>query len=110
MTYFTSSFNTQPPEGGWANITQSNFTIYCFNTQPPEGGWGGKEGSNTFNVIVSTHSRLKAAGWHLRNQYNIYPCFNTQPPEGGWIDALTLIKMLDTVSTHSRLKAAGLTR
>ena len=35
-------------------------------------------------TVVSTHSRPKAAGWQYR-----YPCatirsFNTQPPEGGW--------------------------
>ena len=36
-------------------------------------------------VVVSTHSRLKAAGtdaalWLLLSVC----CFNTQPPEGGW--------------------------
>ena len=36
-------------------------------------------------MIVSTHSRLKAAGRDvLRHQYGDRG-FNTQPPEGGWI-------------------------
>ena len=41
----------------------SNPTLsFCFNTQPPEGGW-----DVIFKAIsgasVSTHSRLKAAGY-----------------------------------------------
>ena len=54
-------FNTQPPEGGWAEIMSSDrrlfgfqhtaarrrlgclssfrLLLHCFNTQPPEGGW-----------------------------------------------------------------------
>ncbi|EER55917.1 hypothetical protein NEIFL0001_1322 [Neisseria flavescens SK114] len=37
-------------------------TASGFNTQPPEGGWG--EALELFgrDVMVSTHSRLKAAG------------------------------------------------
>ena len=61
--------------------------LICFNTQPPEGGWdvdyyqyGGYE-------IVSTHSRLKAAGDFTVSVYDIFD-----------------------VSTHSRLKAAGVDR
>ena len=56
------SFNTQPPEGGWASSTAIASATACFNTQPPEGGW------RTFGVgrysrsLVSTHSRPKAAG------------------------------------------------
>ena len=33
------SFNTQPPEGGWALTTATTAPSGCFNTQPPEGGW-----------------------------------------------------------------------
>ena len=55
---------------------------------------------------VSTHSRLKAAGIHLR-LYRLQSFrFNTQPPEGGWIP-LPFDAEIDIVSTHSRLKAAG---
>ena len=58
-------------------------TLTRFNTQPPKGGWAS---SPYFwpSKIVSTHSRLKAAG-----------AFATSPVSGA------------TVSTHSRLKAAG---
>ena len=35
---YCNSFNTQPPEGGWANIQNSRTFSFSFNTQPPEGG------------------------------------------------------------------------
>ena len=34
-----SSFNTQPPEGGWGYFFACADTGDSFNTQPPEGGW-----------------------------------------------------------------------
>ena len=56
---------------------------------------------------VSTHSRLKAAGFAQRGGVVGTQCFNTQPPEGGWVRPNKAIDVQD-VSTHSRLKAAGL--
>ena len=54
-------FNTQPPEGGWGRGRQVRWRCGRFNTQPPEGGW-----TTLLAIwrrrIVSTHSRLKAAG------------------------------------------------
>ena len=35
-------------------------------------------------VAVSTHSRLKAAGFGRTFGVGWYSRFNTQPPEGGW--------------------------
>ena len=58
------------------------------------------------SVTVSTHSRLKAAGFADCQPILLYDCFNTQPPEGGWFHAVIIIKNR-CVSTHSRLKAAG---
>ena len=55
-----------------------------FNTQPPEGGWGDSM-SGTIESDVSTHSRLKAAGY-----------------------LSTYCTITAVVSTHSRLKAAGI--
>ena len=79
------SFNTQPPEGGWS-VTPFNDSIpLSFNTQPPEGGWVSLCRVDNAHV-VSTHSRLKAAG----------------------ADVDIVLKSL-RVSTHSRLKAAGQT-
>ena len=55
---------------------------------------------------VSTHSRLKAAGFGSANRYLSSESFNTQPPEGGWVLICLSVSQF-AVSTHSRLKAAG---
>ena len=55
---------------------------------------------------VSTHSRLKAAGQSGERDTSRQTGFNTQPPEGGW-EYLFCHLLLYLVSTHSRLKAAG---
>ena len=34
--------------------------------------------------MVSTHSRLKAAGFQVKKRSQQVGSFNTQPPEGGW--------------------------
>ena len=58
-------------------------------------------------LSVSTHSRLKAAGMvQVRRDYDSYR-FNTQPPEGGWPSESGSLGRAGWVSTHSRLKAAG---
>ena len=60
-------FNTQPPEGGWADRA-TDFTIaVCFNTQPPEGGWDKHVADSLAKISVSTHSRPKAAGMGQEN-------------------------------------------
>ena len=80
-----TSFNTQPPEGGWGGLSEG-YSAVCnrFNTQPPEGGWFRSDGGGFDFGYVSTHSRLKAAG-HTGTEH----------------------KPTSNVSTHSRLKAAG---
>ena len=39
-------------------------------------------------IGVSTHSRLKAAGTVCSCCLSCKACFNTQPPEGGWLKRL----------------------
>ena len=56
--------------------------------------------------MVSTHSRLKAAGVCHIIKTAFKQCFNTQPPEGGWVLGGARHPRAH-VSTHSRLKAAG---
>ena len=41
----------------------------CFNTQPPEGGWGFCAIVIDSFLLVSTHSRPKAAGAFRQNDY-----------------------------------------
>ena len=79
------SFNTQPPEGGWAcRVRPRSLGERGFNTQPPEGGWQIMENRETTDK-VSTRSRLKAAGTLCRQKRGRCYGFNTQPPEGGWV-------------------------
>ena len=56
---------------------------------------------------VSTHSRLKAAGYARLLSSVVGLRFNTQPPEGGWQRFFHYSVLHEKVSTHSRLKAAG---
>ena len=123
------SFNTQPPEGGWSLFQWLHIRRKCFNTQPPEGGWlVDLTADFKFDIVsthsrlkaagyltvgidvigaVSTHSRLKAAGNSIYNNRQWFDSFNTQPPEGGWAIAPFSNSIKTSVSTHSRLKAAG---
>ena len=146
-----SCFNTQPPEGGWFSGHFSQTCISCFNTQPPEGGWlysrsdslfcslfqhtaarrrlvRGQGRAETFlivsthsrpkaagmlqlgmsdsEIVVSTHSRPKAAGFVQFDKFDVWGSFNTQPPEGGWVIFGAVLSRY-VVSTHSRPKAAG---
>ena len=149
-----SGFNTQPPEGGRESPIEFDFdaipfqhtaarrrpdvlwtwgsmAFKCFNTQPPEGGRPLSCTIEQLDLIVSTHSRPKAAGEFENlnlSQINLFQhtaarrrpdfhfylynpdktiCFNTQPPEGGRSDLTPELIHLSTVSTHSRPKAAG---
>ena len=69
-----SSFNTQPPEGGWAGVLSRQQRRDGFNTQPPEGGWDPS-----------------------RDRHGQSQRFNTQPPEGGWPWPDCIIKPVDSV-------------
>ena len=88
-----------------------------------------KDNYLALRVLVSTHSRPKAAGAHRTASTGYCRRFNTQPPEGGWqmdygCGHIILVfqhtaarrrlafQLLDglcvcAVSTHSRPKAAG---
>ena len=57
--------------------------------------------------IVSTHSRPKAAGCSAVAMSDEVFSFNTQPPEGGWFWECWWFGIDGVVSTHSRPKAAG---
>ena len=77
-------FNTQPPEGGWPARHKAARPPRGFNTQPPEGGWTFGNFFVNLICVVSTHSRLKAAGPCTLPSTAHTARFNTQPPEGGW--------------------------
>ena len=73
------------------SLLNADFPIApCFNTQPPEGGWRNISLIGRA-ALVSTHSRLKAAGLPNSLRPSPLPSFNTQPPEGGWIRIASLL-------------------
>ena len=74
-----------------------------FNTQPPEGGWTSCS-IVLVDASVSTHSRPKAAAINHEGTLT-NTGFNTQPPEGGCCNLFDRQQLL-LVSTHSRPKAA----
>ena len=47
---------------------------------------GDRISATTDSSSVSTHSRLKAAGGRQQLPLRFRLCFNTQPPEGGWAE------------------------
>ena len=98
-------FNTQPPEGGWANIKTPAAHNTSFNTQPPEGGWDVYAGRSRLTACFNTQP--PEGGWGRKaKRRRAVVRFNTQPPEGGWAKAAAPV-IPHKVSTHSRLKAAG---
>ena len=77
-----------------------------FNTQPPEGGWKDIARVVFRTPVVSTHSRLKAAGFVVTHDSTLFDVsthsrLKAAGPTG---DNYITVGM---VSTHSRLKAAG---
>ena len=76
-------FNTQPPKGGWV-VNKTYFASYVVSTHSRLKAAGEQAAKYDYAGLVSTHSRLKAAGLS-----------DGLPLSAGW------------VSTHSRLKAAG---
>ena len=80
-----SSFNTQPPEGGWGRLCPQYLERQGFNTQPPEGGW----------IPAPPTCAAQTTFQHTAARRRL-----------AYADELTDLK--PGVSTHSRPKAAGL--
>ena len=81
------SFNTQPPEGGWL-IAFSTVSSDLVSTHSRLKAAGSGVNLELLRQQVSTHSRLKAAGRKTALPFQLFNSFNTQPPEGGWADSL----------------------
>ena len=77
------SFNTQPPEGGWVlrNVFPIVTLIVSTHSRPKAAGMLRLLRQKG---MVSTHSRPKAAGADALTRPRRQGRFNTQPPEGGW--------------------------
>ena len=99
-------FNTQPPEGGWINSLVAQSRIGSFNTQPPEGGWVEHHINLIQSVVVSTHSRPKAAGFALSHPNGTtFVSTHSRPKAADLTGNDSFYRR--KVSTHSRPKAAG---
>ena len=100
-------FNTQPPEGGWKKPLNISVMSVCFNTQPPEGGWA-SGGRSLPRLLVSTHSRPKAAGGTTCTSAKMLSFQHTAARRR--LGDTVIVRAPEVlVSTHSRPKAAGTT-
>ena len=77
------SFNTQPPEGGWAAAARHPIQAASFNTQPPEGGWLDWLRDWLARMLFQ-HTAARRRLVFGRGSNRVPNGFNTQPPEGGW--------------------------
>ena len=59
--------------------------LFSFNSQPREGGWIDISASLSDKRYVSTRSHAKAAGVFSLKRLPSLNCFNSQPREGGWM-------------------------
>ena len=100
ITIFTESFNTQPPEGGWFRKLLYTTAKDVVSTHSRLKAAGSTPQQTRFKLNVSTHSRLKAAGGSVGIVKSGIPCFNTQPPEGGWV-AFTIIPKITHTFQHT---------
>ena len=80
---FQVSTHSRPKAAGQCSGLDTT-TTGGFNTQPPEGGWANKYGKLGEDwKFQHTAARRRLAG-DLGIDGNDAVCFNTQPPEGGW--------------------------
>ena len=61
---------------------------------------GAVECAQSFVNAVSTHSRLKAAGQKVFMMQSSIGCFNTQPPEGGWLPPTSSKRLISSFNTQ----------
>ena len=117
------SFNTQPPEGGWALLAANQYFRTHVSTHSHPKVAGQKSPLLQMLIGVSTHSHPKVAGLPTVPQVGIrtvfqhtatrrwlgrpiaddaptFHRFNTQPPEGGWLKPYTSPLIHDCFNTQ----------
>ena len=100
------SFNTQPPEGGWLHIGGQRETVLVVSTHSRPKAAGAFIYIIRRAVKVSTHSRPKAAGF-LSCSFALSYSFQHTAARRRLEDGGIGVMGLGCVSTHSRPKAAG---
>ena len=100
-----AGFNTQPPEGGWAE-TEAALSTEQVSTRSRPKAAGHFGGQNNTMLIVSTRSRPKAAGSALNTGSACSEVSTrSRPKAAGFFRQL--VETCRRVSTRSRPKAAG---
>ena len=93
-------FNTQPPEGGWAEIKKWKHIPQLFQHTAARRRLGSIAKIASRRSRVSTHSRPKAAGQKFFSRVVKQTSFNTQPPEGGWLLYTFLFPFVKSFNTQ----------
>ena len=102
-------FNTQPPEGGWAEEFEIPVSHAKFQHTAARRRLGCAARASRPSSAVSTHSRPKAAGPACRRtRPRIQVSTHSRPKAAGDKYAIPMANL--GVSTHSRPKAAGFIR
>ena len=87
-------FNSQPPEGGWVQIPHVQAALLVFQLTAARRRLGDERALANWQIVVSTHSRPKAAGSASSCVNTWSSGFNSQPPEGGWLSQLAKASIL----------------
>ena len=82
--------------------------VISFNTQPPEGGCRSAHTLSRFLILVSTHSRPKAAAFLSSVRHRSLHGFQHTAARRRLLHENVIVDLYDMVSTHSRPKAAAL--
>ena len=99
-------FNTQPPEGGWLELTFERCIEVAFQHTAARRRLAAMAALMTDKPSVSTHSRPKAAGQARHApKHQSQVSTHSRPKAAG--TSLGVRRMIEWVSTHSRPKAAG---
>ena len=104
---FTIRFNSQPPEGGWCSLSTNTSRPLRFQLTAARRRLEDLASVTPENIVVSTHSRPKAAG--LCRHFEVWDLFGFQLTAARRrLDWFLLTGLgSEFVSTHSRPKAAG---
>ena len=78
------SFNTQPPEGGWAGRKAKHSVCFRFQHTAARRRLGSETAWNWLSWAFQHTAARRRLGFNVKFRFIAPFCFNTQPPEGGW--------------------------
>ena len=83
------STHSRPKAAGYL-VARFRTGRYSFNTQPPEGGWAGRKAKHSVCFRFQHTAARRRLGFNVKFRFIAPFCFNTQPPEGGWFDKIRI--------------------